>query len=340
MGWDLPEPEPWPEPVDGKDLVAELAPAIGSHVVLPPGGDLAVALWVLHVHAFTASSITPRLAIVSPVPRCGKSTLLKIIGCLVPKPLQASNVTAAAVFRTIEVARPTLLIDEADTFLPENEELRGVVNSGHADDGNVIRLVGDDHEPRQFSTWSPVAIATIGQLPGTISDRSITIQMKRRRRSDPSITRLRKDRPGPFPALASKCARWVADHLAALKEADPEIPESLNDRAADNWRPLLAIADAIGGDCARKARSIALAQAEGLQDDSIEVMLLGDIRDIFAAKDVDRISSEDLCGDLAKMEERPWPERNRASRSRRRSWRSSYANSTYVRRPSGSRRNL
>jgi hypothetical protein len=106
--------------------------------------------------------------------------LLGVIEALVPRPLLSANVTVAAVFRTIEAHWPTLLIDEADTFLRENEELRGVINSGHTRQGSVIRLVGDDHDPRAFSTYCPTAIAAIGNLPGTIEDREVKITMRRR----------------------------------------------------------------------------------------------------------------------------------------------------------------
>src|SRR5262249_61522438 len=99
--------------------------------------------------------------------------------------------------------RPCLLVDEADSFLRDNEEIRGVVNSGHARDGAVIRNVGDDHEPREFSTWAPVAIACIGKLPGTIEDRSIVVPMRRRRPAE-RIDRLRLDRLDAFLPLARK----------------------------------------------------------------------------------------------------------------------------------------
>jgi hypothetical protein len=106
-----------------------------------------LALWIVHTHAFEASSITPRLFITSPEKRCGKTTLLRVIQALVPKPLLASNITAAAIFRTVEIARPTLLIDEGDTFLRENEELRGVLNSGHSKDGQVGTSVEKEDRP-------------------------------------------------------------------------------------------------------------------------------------------------------------------------------------------------
>jgi putative DNA primase/helicase len=306
---ELASPDPWPEPVDGTALLRELTQELARYLVLPEGAATAIALWILHAHAFDASPVTPRLAITSPERRCGKTTLLRIVGTLVPKPLPASNVTAAALFRTIEMARPTLLIDEADTFLPGSEELRGVLNSGHCRDGNVVRLVGDEHEPRQFSTWAPVAIACIGKLPGTVTDRSIIVRMKRRRR-DERLERLRIDRQHAFGELCRRCARWVKDHYTTLADADPAMPEMLNDRAADNWRPLLSIADAAGGEWPEQARRVAmiLAGLDNGDDSSVLVMLLTDLRAIFAERQVDRLPSEKMCDALAKLEHRPWPE--------------------------------
>ena len=181
------------------------------YVFLSKEAAVAVALWIVHAHAFEATMITPRLIISSPEKRCGKTTLLRVIKALVPKPLSAANITAAAIFRTVEIARPTLLIDEADTFLRESEELRGVLNSGHSKDGQVVRLVGDDHEPRVFSTCCPTAVASIDWLPGTIEDRSIKIRYAPRRRDEP-VERFREDQIEALSVLAQKARRWVVDH--------------------------------------------------------------------------------------------------------------------------------
>ena len=158
----FPEPEPWPDEVDGAVLLDALAKTFTRHVVLPVGGADAAALWTLHAHAHDTAAISPILAITSPTPECGKTTLLTLLGALVPKPLAASNITAAPLFRAVEKWRPTLLIDEADTFLRDSDELRGVINSGHnRGTAFVIRSVGDDHEPRRFMTWAPRARALI-----------------------------------------------------------------------------------------------------------------------------------------------------------------------------------
>ncbi|MGH6800711.1 MAG: hypothetical protein ACRECZ_04720, partial [Methylocella sp.] len=202
------EPEAWDSPVDGVALIAELEAAISRYVVMPEGAAFTVALWILHAFCFDAFPCTPRLAITSPVKRCGKTTLLDVIAALTPRPLPAANITSAATFRTIEAARPTLMIDEADTFLSENEELRGILNSGHRASGQVIRTVGDDFEPRAFATHCPVAIAMIGKLPDTLADRAIHVEMKRRAPGE-KVSRLRIGRAPELAEAVRKAARWA-----------------------------------------------------------------------------------------------------------------------------------
>ena len=305
---ELHEPAPWPQPVDGAALLDELTAAVRRHVVLGAAEAAAVALWVAAVHAFDAWPIFPRLFVSSPEKGCGKSTLLDVLSRLVPKSLAASNITAAALFRVIEAARPTLLLDEADSYARYNEDLRGVLDAGHRRDGVVIRTVGDDHEPRQFSAWAPVALAAIGQLPGTIEDRSVKIRL-RRRRPDEAAEPLRLDRAGELDKLARMAARWAANHATKLAETDPTMPAGIINRVADNWRPLLALADLAGGDWPKRAREAAAELSAGDDDQgSIRVALLADIRAAFAATEADRLASEDLISYLASLDDRPWPE--------------------------------
>jgi hypothetical protein len=248
------------------------------------------------------------LAITSPTKRCGKTTLEIILSRLVPRPLMTSNISPAAIFRTIEAAHPTLLIDEADTFLHGNEEMRGILNSGHDKAGAyVIRTVGEDHEPAKFSTWCPMAIAKIGKLSDTLADRSIPINLKRKAPGE-EVERLRTDRIG-FWDQARMAARWAQDNAASLQDADPNVPDALNDRAQDNWRPLIAIAEAAGGDWPDKARMAALKlSGEQQEEDEVKTQLLADLRQLFEDRGADKIFSHDICDALAQMEDRPWPE--------------------------------
>jgi hypothetical protein len=309
---DLPEPELWPEPVDGAALIADLVKQIRKFVILSEHAALGAALWALHAHAHGAAFHSPRLTLTSPTMRCGKSTLLRTVGRLIPRPLATANITPAAMFRVIEAAKPCLLIDEADSFAQDDEVLRGVINSSHCClDAFVVRTVavGDDYEARRFSTWAPMAIASIGRVAATIADRSIIIRMERK---PPGMTvaRMRVDRDDGFGELASKAARWIADHFDALRQVDPEMPAALNDRQQDNWRGPIGIADLAAGDWPQKARAAALALSSVDEDaDTIGVQLLASVRLVFGA--AEQISTENLLRQLHAMPEAPWGEYGR-----------------------------
>ncbi len=300
----LEDPKPWEGSVDGQELVQELQAVTKRHVVLTDEQALGVALWIVHSHALEKAEHSPRLHISSPVKRCGKTVLLNSVAALVPRGLATENISPAALFRLTEMHAPTLLIDEADTFLNDNEDMRGLLNAGHSRSGKVIRVVGDNHEPRAFSVWGAVVLAGIGEIPATIEDRSITIPL-RRRRPDEIVERLRRNR-SHLDALARKAARWVADNINRLGE-DPALPEELHDRAQDNWRPLIAIADAIApalGEAARRAACTLELDKEA--DDGAGAELLVDVYAIFIAAGQDRLSSKYIVDELIKQADRPW----------------------------------
>jgi putative DNA primase/helicase len=105
------------------------------------------------------------------------------------------------------------------------------------------------------------------------------------------------------------CARWVADNQVALSVADPKIPGALHDRAADNWRCLLAIADLAGADWPEKARQVAvLLSGDPDESSSAGTQLLEDLRDLFVEDGGDALFTETILAALAEMTDRPWPE--------------------------------
>lgn len=308
-GLALEDPEAWPEPVSGETLLDELAGTFSRYLALPGGADAALALWTVHAHAHDASPVSPVLALTSPEKRCGKTTLLELLSAVVPRPLPASNLTAAVVFRVVEKWRPTLLVDEADTFLRRGDDLRGALNSGHRRSlAYFPRCVGDDYEVRHFSTWAPKAIALIGELPDTLQDRSVEVRM-RRRAPDEEVDRLRLDRLQELEPLRRQAWTWTREHEDALAAAEPSMPSGLHDRERDNWRPLLAIADVAGGPWPERARAAARALQEGERDDrSLGTRLLADVREILADHPSDRIRSKKLVDKLTALEEAPWSE--------------------------------
>ncbi len=303
--------QPWPDPVDGADVLDELLTTIKRFCVLPDHSDVLIATWILHAHAHDCSDISPLLCLTSPEKRCGKSTAASVIASLVPKPMPVINVSPSVVFRVIEAHKPTLIIDEGDTFLKDNEGMRGILNGGHnRRTAYVWRSVGDDHEPRRFKVWGPKVIAMIGHPPDTIVDRSISVRLCRKRPED-CVERFSARSGDALIPLARKAARWVADNRNVLAAADPVMPEDLNDRAQDNARPLCAIADASGGTWPTRVRRalVGLARQE-VEDDptSPGVMLLSDIAEILGRWNGSTISSKDLLSELILDDEGPWAE--------------------------------
>jgi hypothetical protein len=156
------------------------------------------------------------------------------------------------------------------------------------------------------------AIALIGKLPPTLHGRSIEIRLQRKLPNE-RTERLRHADPKKFTDLARQCARWATDHADEIRAARPSVPDELHDRGQDNWEGLLAIADLAGGEWPELARKAALALSGGADaaDDTRNVQLLSDIRDVFKAKAVDRLSSEDLTSELISLDDRPWADYSR-----------------------------
>lgn len=300
----FPAVEPWPHPVNGAEVAKQIEAVLNKYMVLPEHSPTAITLWVLFSYVYDEFDCCPILAAVSPEKRCGKTSLLSLLTAFCQKVLSASNISASAVFRSVEKWQPTLIIDEADTFIKHNDELRGVLNSGHTRaTASVIRTVqkGKKFDVERCSTWAPKAIALIGKLPDTLADRSISVKM-RRKRADEKRERIPYSKlTDQLETLRKKIARWAAD--ADLQEVTA--PDKLDDRAADNWMPLLAIADTIGW--ADKATKAALALSGKTDTDTIRTELLRDIWEILQNVDGDAIPSKELLNKLNEMDERPWP---------------------------------
>ncbi len=311
---DLPPPEPWPEPVDGAGLLDSLAAHFARHLVLPLGAADAMALWGVHAHCFSLFDFTPRLQFKATDPGSGKSTALTLMKGVVPKPLETETATSAALFRVIDLLQPTILLDEADTYLRDDEEMRGLVNAGVAPGGQALRCVGETQEPRAFACHAPLCLAGLGSLAPTIEDRAIRIPMVRRLPSE-KIEPIEEADRQRADELLRKAARWTADNTEALRSARPDMG-TLYNRAADRWRALYAIADLAGGEWGARARAstVALTPAD---DDAVSLglRLLGDIRNVLADDGQaapDWIRSGELVHRLVGLPGHPWAELGRA----------------------------
>lgn len=281
-------------------------------VVISDHQAAAIALWVAHTYALDAAETTPYLAITSPEKRSGKSRLLDVLEEVVFAAWRAVLPSEAVVFRKIEADTPTLLLDEVDAIwgpkAKEHEGLRAMLNAGYRRRGSEVpRCVPPAMKVGSFSTYCPKALAGIGDLPDTIADRSIPIRMERKRSSDP-VDRFRVRDVAPIAAeLRAVILEAVTPAVDALTDARPELPGELDDRAQDAWEPLLAIADAAGGEWPLAARTAAVALSSGRDvEEGIGHRLLVDCRVVFTQTGARRLNTGELLEHLAAIEEAPW----------------------------------
>ena len=302
---------------EGARLLDAVRSALVTYVVLPdPEAYTAVTLWIAATHAQPAWQSAPRLAINSPEKRCGKSRLLDVVEALSYKPLMAFSATVAALFRSIEESNPpTLIFDEADAIWSKKkandgaEDLRALINAGFGRGRPAIRCVGPQQTPTEFATFAMAALAGIGDcLPDTVLDRAVRITMRRRAPGE-KVAQFRHRRDAvPLHALREQLSEWLSAFMADLSDAQPKMP--VEDRAADTWEPLVAIADLAGGRWPHLARNAAVRlcndAADGDSEVSLGVRLLADIRDIFSESQKAALGSEDLVLRLQDVKEAPW----------------------------------
>ncbi len=280
-----------PRLAEGAAVLGELLAILNRYVILPSAdAAAAVALWIAATHAQDAWACAPRLVIRAPEKRCGKSRLLDIVEGTCHNPLITVNGSPAAVYRSIGAdIVPTLLLDEADTIFggknaEGSEDLRGLLNAGHQRNRPALRYDAATRTVERIPTFAMAALAGIGAMPDTIEDRAVVIRMRRRAPGETVAPfRHKRDRPA-LTTTAAALAGWASAHLAELEKAEPPMP--LEDRAADTWEPLIAIADLAGDGWPDRARAAAVALTAD-RDQGAEISdrirLLADCRAAFGA---------------------------------------------------------
>lgn len=300
-----------PEPTShGAQLLDALLAALTRYVILPtPEAAHAVVLWIAATHAQPAWAHAPRLVIRAPEKRCGKSRLLDVVEACCHDPFITVNSSSAAVYRSISEDPPTMLVDEADTiFGPKadgNEDLRGLLNAGHQRNRPAKRYDAALNRVESIPTFAMAALAGIGAMPDTIEDRAVVVRMRRRGPGESVAPyRHRRDRPA-LRQLAEDLSAWLRADLPTLEQAEPAMP--VEDRAADTWEPLVAVADHAGGHWPERARAAVLAltaEADDNSQTSTRVRLLADCRTAFGADPV--LPTATLLEKLKADPEAPW----------------------------------
>ena len=308
--------EPWHEAISPAQLLDEVTSTIQRFIVLDKHQAQTAALWVAACWFIDVIDCAPIALINAPERACGKTQLLTVLARLAPRTAQASGISPSVLFRMIEAYQPTLFIDEVETILKDNEDLRGLINAGHTRDSAFVwRSIakGDDFEPKRFTVWGMKAIAGINaiKLAETVTSRSIVFELRRKTASE-SVERLRRAEAGLFETLASKLARFKDDFAIEVQQARPELPDALGDREQDNFEPLLQISTVAGEHWPNTALNAALRLSNTTQGPmSSANELLADIQEIFETMQVIKVSTTELITALCEDTEKSWATYNR-----------------------------
>jgi hypothetical protein len=305
------------EPIDGAALLGDVFTFLIDFIAYPSmHAQVAHTLWIAHTHLMDAWESTPRLAFLSPEPGSGKTRALEVSELLVPRPVEAINATPAYLFRKVadKEGLATILFDEIDTvFGPrakENEEIRGILNAGHRRGAMAGRCVirGKTVETEELPAYCAVALAGLGSLPDTILSRSIIIKMRRRSHDERVEPYRRRVHGARGHELRSQLAIWANTVRTQLSGTWPEMPSGIADRDADMWEPLIALADAVGGQWPELARvaAVAFVADSKAANPSLGVRLLSDLRQVFGRYEA--MSTRQILDALMLLDESPWIE--------------------------------
>ena len=300
-------------------VLDDVAAFVRRHVVFPTDHALtAVTLWIAHTWAAERFYVTPRLVLDSAEPGSGKTRVLELLALLCRRPKLTISTTVAALYRRIAAADVplTVLMDEVDALFgprptPQAEDMRALINSGYKRGATVDRCVGDGKSIKveEFSVFAPVALAGLaGRMPPTITTRSVVIHMRRRAPGERVEPFRERDALAAVNPIRERLAGWVDSVAEQLEAARPVMPDRVTDRASEVWEALLAVADAAGEDWPERAREA--CRYFVLDTDpgelSMGARLLADVRDVFTARDADRMASGAVVAALVELEEAPW----------------------------------
>jgi hypothetical protein len=221
---------------------------------------------------------------------------------------------------------PTLILDEADSVFSTRkgersesaEDLRGILNSGHSRGWPYIRWDASARRREECPTFAMALVGGIGDMPDTIEDRAVIVAMRRRAPGEQVASFRRRRSIPPLRALRDRLHEWVGGHVDELGHAEPDLPAE--DRVADVWEPLAAIADIAGGtwpDRARKACQVLAADSDPDADTAGE-RLLADLYEVWGDKD--QLFTRTILDRLCAIEEAPWASWHRGEPLSRAGW--------------------
>jgi hypothetical protein len=299
----------------GCALITELESYIRSYVTLVETSyALVIALWLAVTHAWIAFDSLPYLVVTSTTKRSGKTRLLELMSFIASKSRLLANISPAALYRTVDAEKPTLLIDEAEMFTSAKGEYRGLLNTGYRRGQTVKRHDGD------YETYCPKAFALIGDIHDTLRDRSIVVAMRRGKPVRRFVYATAKEQGASLREKLSAAISSKAQEIAEAVDGFEGLP-FLTDRDEEIWTPLFilcrllcpnrvadltsAAADMSAAKTAKPRKYIELGEEEDrAQEQEYAIRLLRDMVVVSAVRD--QITTQEAIAKLREIPTSPW----------------------------------
>jgi putative DNA primase/helicase len=278
------EVEPWPEPVDTRALLSELETQFRRYIIVHREPvAVAITLWICFAWCHEIATYSPILVIQGGDTATAKTTASKVVALLTPRPYVVAEPRGATLYRLVDRYHPTLIVDDADRLLPRRPDLAHIVNVSWTRGTTIPRVNarGDIHHYDPFCSKLLNGIGLTAHLDRATQTRCITAELLPKLPNESVANFRHAIRDERFLTLRRKLARWAADNMSVLANADPAMPEALGDRQQMNWELLFAIADLAGGDWAAKARGAATKLAHERDEPSQGKRLLAAFRSLF-----------------------------------------------------------
>jgi hypothetical protein len=256
-GWSAASREAWlagASPMSPDELCRLLSEGFAKYLDLQsetaPGTVAMLTAWAMLSYVFPVFDAVPYIAVGGPA-GSGKSRVFELLGQVVLRPLNTSNVSNPALFRSLHAFGGVALLDEAERLResrsPEVQELLSSLLAGYKRGGCATRCeaAGDGQfVMRHFNVFGPKALACINELPPTLATRCLSVPMFR---SPPGS-------PKPKLRVEADAQRWQvlrdALHILAMEHGSEwlalptrqDVVPEMSGRNFELWQPLLSIA--------------------------------------------------------------------------------------------------
>jgi hypothetical protein len=299
----------------GCTLIVEVESYIRSYVTLAQTSYvLVIALWVVATYIWTAFDAFPYLVVTSATKRSGKTRLLELISFVASNSRLFTDISPAALYRTIDGEKPTLLLDEAEMFSSAKSEYRSLLNTGYRRGQTVKRHDGE------YETYCPKAFALIGDVHDTLRDRSVVIEMRRGEAARRFVYAVAKEEGAALREIINATVSLKAEEITAAVRKFEGL-SFLTDRDEEIWSPLFILCRLICPDrideLTRAAADISAAktakarryselgdQEDRMQEEEYAVRLLRDMLHVIG--DQNQITTQEAITKLRQILTSPW----------------------------------